>query len=79
MVAEKRPLLFIGVPGFVLMILGILLGIYTLQIYNITHVFVIPYAIVVSILVIVGVLCMFIGLMLNVLPRLLKRARQEEE
>jgi len=45
LVAEKRPLLFIGVPGFVLVILGLLFGILTLQYYNQTHVFLIPYAI----------------------------------
>jgi glycosyltransferase involved in cell wall biosynthesis len=72
-VAERRPLLFIGVPGFILVILGVFLGILTLQMYNQTHVFLIPYAILVSILLIVGVLGMFIGLTLNVLPKILKK------
>jgi glycosyltransferase involved in cell wall biosynthesis len=78
MVAEKRPLLFIGVPGFVLVLLGIFIGILTLQVYNKTHVFPISYAILVSIFLIVGVLAMFIGLMLNVLPNILKRIQQKE-
>jgi hypothetical protein len=77
MVAEKRPLLFIGVPGFVLVLGGLFLGILTLQVYNQTHIFPISYAILVSILMIVGVLGMFIGLMLNVLPNILKRMQQE--
>lgn len=76
MVAEKRPLLFIGVPGLVLVLLGLFLGIHTLQVYNLTHVFLISYAILVSILLIVGVLAIFIGLMLNVLPNILKRMRE---
>jgi len=78
LVAERRPLLFIGVPGFIMMILGLVLGILTLQYYNQTHVFLIPYAIVVSIFLIIGALAMFIGLMLNVLPSILRRAKQEE-
>jgi hypothetical protein len=78
MVAEKRPLLFIGVPGFIVVLLGLIFGIYTLQIYNQTHVFPIPYAILVSILLIVGVLAMFIGLMLNVLPNILRRMQQQQ-
>ncbi|MFO7678271.1 MAG: glycosyltransferase family 2 protein [Thermoplasmatota archaeon] len=74
-VAEKRPLLFIGVPGFGCIILGILLGIYLLQYYNITHVFLIPHAIMVSILIMVGTIAMFMGLVLNSLPNIIKRSR----
>jgi glycosyltransferase involved in cell wall biosynthesis len=77
LVAEKRPLLFIGVPGFILVILGLILGIYTLQYYNSTHVFLIPIAIIVSIFLIIGVILMFMGLMLNLLPNILRRARDE--
>jgi glycosyltransferase involved in cell wall biosynthesis len=77
LVAEKRPLLFIGVPGFVLVLLGIFFGIQTLQYYNQTHVFLISYAILVSIFSIIGALGMFMGLMLNVLPNILKRVRLE--
>jgi len=77
LVAEKRPLLFIGVPGFFSVIMGLIIGIYTLQYYNQTHVFVIPYAIIVSILVMLGALAMFMGLMLNVLPSIIKRSRSE--
>ena len=77
LVAQKRPLLFIGVPGFIFVILGIFLGIYILQYYNQTHVFLISYAILISIFSIVGALGMFIGLMLNVLPSIVKRSQQE--
>lgn len=77
LVAEKRPLLFIGVPGFLSVIMGLIIGIYTLQYYNQTHVFVIPYAIIVSILVMLGALAMFMGLVLNVLPSIIKRSRSE--
>lgn len=78
LVAERRPLLFIGVPGFIMVILGLFLGIQTLQYYNQTRVFLIPYAILISIFLIIGVLAMFIGLMLNVLPRIIKQNQDEE-
>ena len=78
MVAEKHPLSFIGVPGFASVLAGIVLGIFTLQVYNQTHVFPIPYAILVSILLIVGILAMFIGLMLHVLPNILIRIQQQK-
>ena len=76
LVAEKRPLLFIGVPGFISVIIGIFFGILTLQYYNQTHVFLITYAILVSIFLIIGALAMFIGLMLHVLPSILKRSKE---
>jgi len=77
LVAEKRPLLFIGAPGFLSIILGLVFGIFTLQYYNQTHVFLIPYAIIVSIFIVTGVIAMFIGLMLNVLPSIIRRTRSE--
>jgi len=76
LVAEKRPLLFISVPGFILVLLGLFFGIQTMYYYNQTHVFLVPYAVLVSILLIVGVIGMFMGLMLNVIPGLLRRARE---
>jgi glycosyltransferase involved in cell wall biosynthesis len=78
LIAEKRPLLFIGVPGFVFVMLGLLFGIQTLQYYNQTKVFLVSSAILVSIFLIIGVLAMFMGLMLNVLPSMIKRSREEE-
>lgn len=76
LVAERRPLLFIGVPGFVMVLLGLIIGIRELQYYNQTQTFLIINAIVIIILLIVGALAMFIGLMLNVLPSIIKRARE---
>lgn len=77
LVAEKRPLLFISVPGFIFIILGLIFGIYTLQYYNHAHVFLISYAILVSIFLIIGALAMFMGLMLNLMPSMLRRAKQD--
>jgi hypothetical protein len=77
MIAERHPLMSFGLPGLASAIIGLLLGIYTLQYYNTTHIFLIPYAILVSIFLILGALGMFMGLMLNVLPNLIIRAQEE--
>jgi len=76
-IAEKHPLLMISVPGLVMVLIGLIFGIQTLQHYNQTHVFLISYAILVSLFLIIGVLAIFIGLMLNVLPRMFKRSKTE--
>jgi len=73
LVAERRPLLFIGIPGFVLIIIGLIMGIYTLQRYNQTGMFPILQAILISIFLVLGTLAVFIGLVLNVLPNIIKR------
>jgi glycosyltransferase involved in cell wall biosynthesis len=72
-IAERRPLLFISVPGFISVVIGFILGTYTLQYYNVNNFFIVPYAIIVSILIIVGVLTMLVGLLLHVFPKILKR------
>ena len=79
LIAERHPLLFISVPGFIMVISGIFLGIKTLQYYNQTHIFLMSYAILVSILLIIGALAMFIGLMLNVLPSIIERAKEGKD
>jgi len=78
LVAERRPLLFIGIPGFVLVITGLLMGIYTLQHYNQTGMFLILQAILISIFLVLGTLAVFIGLVLNVLPNIIKRLYEGE-
>ena len=77
-VAEKRPLLFIGVPGFILVIVGLFLGILTLQSYNQTSIFPISSAILTSVFLIIGTIGMFFGLMLNTLPRIIQRFKMNE-
>ena len=78
LVAEKRPLLFIGTPGIIFAIIGIFLAIRTLQEYNISHIFSISYALLTSFFLMVGALAVFIGVLLNTLPHVIKRTIQEE-
>ena len=78
LVAEKRPLLLISVPGFILVLFGFFLTIDTLQYYNQTHVFLIHHAIMIAVFLIIGTLGMFMGLILNVLPTIIQRAREPD-
>ncbi len=72
LVAAKRPLLFISLPGFILVIIGILLGITTLESFSQTTILNFGYTIIVSILLIIGTLAMFFGLLLNIIPMMFK-------
>ena len=74
LVAERRPLLFLSLPGFICMLIGFFLGIYTLQVYSQTNSLNIANAIIVSIFLILGALAVFVGLLLNVLPGIIKRS-----
>ncbi len=69
LVAERHPLFFIGLPGLLVFLFGIYLGLLTLQIYNQTGAFAIGYALIVAILLILGSLGIFTGVILNILPR----------
>jgi glycosyltransferase involved in cell wall biosynthesis len=77
LVAERKPLLFIGIPGLIFVLLGIFWGIRTLQFYNQTGIFIIAYALLTSLFLIIGALALFMGIMLNVLPRILQRVAAE--
>jgi glycosyltransferase involved in cell wall biosynthesis len=76
LIAERRPLLFIGIPSFIMVFLGLIFGVQILQYYNQTQVFLVPHAILTSIFLIIGTLGMFMGLMLNVLPGIIKKSRE---
>jgi glycosyltransferase involved in cell wall biosynthesis len=79
LVAQRRPLLLIGVPGFLVFLSGIILSIYTSQYYNQNHVFLISYTITIAVLLIIGTIAIFIGLILYVLPLIFKQAQQEND
>jgi hypothetical protein len=69
-IAEKRPLQYIGVPGFISCLVGVFFGIRLLQLYNQTRYFSLAYAMLVAIFLILGALGLFMGLMLNAISRL---------
>jgi len=75
LVAEQHPLLFISLPGFIMVLIGLYFGIHTIQQYNQYQVFLNPYALLIIIFSIIGVFSIFIGLMLHTLPNILKKIR----
>ena len=72
-VTVQRPLLFISLPGFILMVVGFLLGIYSFQFVNQSNIFLTVYAFIANILLIVGAFAFLVGLLLHVLPSLIKK------
>jgi glycosyltransferase involved in cell wall biosynthesis len=72
-VVERRPLLFVALPGFICIIIGLILGFYTLHEYTQTSMFLIPPTVIGSVLIVVGSLAVLFGLLLSVLPRILKK------
>jgi len=71
-IAEGRPLLYIGFPGVVLIIIGFYFGLTLLRQYNKAGYFSLPFTLLSGFFIILGVLGMFIGLVLNVISRLVK-------
>ncbi|NOR76848.1 MAG: hypothetical protein GQ523_00065 [Methanophagales archaeon] len=70
LIAEKQPLLYIGLPGFVTFVIGVFFGILLLRVYNQNGYFSLAYAMLVSIFMILGAIGLFMGLTLNVIARL---------
>ncbi len=69
LVSERRPLFLFSLPGIILFLSGIYLASLTLHIYSQTGAFIIGYAFLVAILLIVGSLSAFTGIVLNILSR----------
>lgn len=64
-----HPLLYLGLPGFVFLGIGIGMGAYSLWIYDTTRVFAPGWVLLGMMFMIVGVLGVFAGVLFNVLPR----------
>jgi len=75
MVMEKQPLLFIGIPSIMFVILGLLAGLYTLLYYNSSHLLLIPHVIIVSMLLLIGVLGVFLAMVLHITPGIFHQRR----
>ncbi|MCK4732684.1 MAG: glycosyltransferase family 2 protein, partial [Methanophagales archaeon] len=70
LIAEKRPLLYIGLPGFITFLIGVFFGVLLLQEYNQAGYFSLVYAMLVSIFMILGAIGLFMGLTFHVFARL---------
>lgn len=75
-ISEKRPLLFIGVPGLVLTMIGFFFGLLLLRQYNQLRYFSMPFTLLAGFFIVVGTLAVFMSLVLNVISRLVKQERR---
>jgi glycosyltransferase involved in cell wall biosynthesis len=78
LVAEHRPLLFFGLPGLVVFLAGMFLGFQVVRIYDATQQLAVGYSLITVLLVIVGVLSIFVGIMLHAIGGLVREAMRAE-
>ena len=76
LIAERRPLLFIGVPGLASILVGLIFGMKTLHYYSEGLVY-LSGALLAIFFLIVGTLAVLMSLLLNILPHIIQRAREE--
>jgi hypothetical protein len=72
-VGERHPLLFLGLGGFILATIGLAIGVWDLWRYYTQDYFSFLYAGIAGALVIIGAMTMLMGIVLNVIPKIIKR------
>jgi glycosyltransferase involved in cell wall biosynthesis len=78
LIGEHRPLLFFGVPGMLVLLAGLVLGFQVVRIYDATQQLAIGYSLVTVLMVIVGVLSVFVGIMLHAIRAIVGDALNED-
>ncbi len=78
LIAQHRPLLFFGIPGVALVLAGLLLGLQVVRIYDATQQLAIGYSLITVLLVIVGIIATFVGIMLHAIRGLVHEALRDE-
>src|SRR5207248_2597902 len=78
LISEHRPLLFFGIPGLVMLLAGLVLGFQVVRIYDQTQQLAIGYSLITVLMVIVGVLSLFVGVMLHAIREIIGDALREE-
>jgi len=73
LIVEERPLLCLGLPGMILMLLAMTLGTYMLLLFNATRYFSLPMAIITLGASLIGITLMIAALTLYALNRVMKR------
>jgi glycosyltransferase involved in cell wall biosynthesis len=73
-VGIRHPLLYLSLPGVILLVGGVLAGLWTAYLYASTGDFSIGWILVSLLLTTVGVLAVFVGLLFNLLPRSIAHA-----
>jgi glycosyltransferase involved in cell wall biosynthesis len=78
LISEHRPLLFFGVPGLFMLLAGLMLGLQVVRIYEVSQQLAIGYSLITVLLVIVGVLAAFVGVMLHAIREIVSQALRED-
>ncbi|NJK78798.1 MAG: glycosyltransferase family 2 protein [Chloroflexaceae bacterium] len=78
LIGQYRPLLFFGVPGLLVLVVGLLWGLWVVDIYSRTLQLATGYALISAILVIVGTLSLFTGIMLHSIRAMILEALRKE-
>jgi uncharacterized integral membrane protein len=74
--AERSPLLYLGVPGMVLMVIGLIFSLNTIVLYNAERYFSVPQAIVALGAFVIGIILMLGAMLLYAINNLVLRLRQ---
>jgi glycosyltransferase involved in cell wall biosynthesis len=72
LIGQNRPLLFIGIPGFLTLLVGIIWGGWVVEIFREKQSLAIGYALLSVLLSIIGTLAMFVGIILHSIRGLLR-------
>jgi glycosyltransferase involved in cell wall biosynthesis len=79
MIVEERPLIYLGLPGIILIMIAIALGTYLLLLFNATRYFSLPIAILTLGASLAGITLMIAALTLYGLNRIVRRIRSESK
>jgi glycosyltransferase involved in cell wall biosynthesis len=74
MISEQRPLLFFGLAGIILMLLGLAAGFFTLSLYTQSNVISVAWALIAIFLVILGAMSFFNGITLHAMNNVIHQA-----
>lgn len=77
LVVEERPLFFLGIPGTVSFLVGVVLGLLTLQLYTVDHVFQGGLVLASFAFAIIGIFALFTAITLYAIVRLDQKQRLE--
>ena len=77
MVGQHRPLLFFGVSGVIVLLVGLLWGAYVVEIYNHKHELATGYALISVLLSVIGTLSLFTGIILHSIRGLIIEIKEE--
>jgi hypothetical protein len=77
LVVEERPLMFLGLPGIVSLLIGVLFGVWMLQIYAIEHHIVTNIALASVGFIMIGLFSIFTAVTLYAITRLIRKVSQQ--